>query len=407
MLLVIQDQDSSNIEKPRFYGAFLLYLQLNLYPVKSIIVKEIESKSIVWFEPSNQYLVVEPITARIINDISEKKELQTVASELENDLDIPYEKAIDFIIDLEEKLVKPNMDIEKGTYSNKTNFSRPETFEYTKYYSINSKTFKIEYSTEFEVSLIHPKFAHLETKVLDTFDQSFQIFNHRNHICFVINDELIDSWSQKEIHYFQGKVSMKIIENIYDKLEEQWMGVFHASALSHQDNSILLLGDSGNGKSTSLALLKAHGFNCVADDFVPIDNQQKVYAFPAGISIKKTAVNHLLRHYPELASTAEYYYERLGKTVRYIPQTDINYDATFPCKALVYIKYDPTVEFEIKKISNVFAFESLVPDSWISQKPENVRVFLDWFSSLPCYQLTYSNNEKMINEIGQLLKNDE
>ena len=127
MLLLNQDQETSKIEKPRFYGAFLLYLQLNLYPVKSIIVKEIESKSIVWFGPSNQYLVVEPITARIINDISEKKELQTVASELENDLDIPYEKAIDFIIDLEEKLVKPNMDIEKDTYSNKTNFSNPET----------------------------------------------------------------------------------------------------------------------------------------------------------------------------------------------------------------------------------------------------------------------------------------
>lgn len=374
--------------------------------MKSIIVKEIESKSIVWFEPSNQYLVVEPITARIINGISEKKELQTMASELETDLDIPYEKAIDFIIDLEEKIVKPNMEIEQSPYFNKKNFSRPDSFEYTKYYNINSKIFQVEYSNEFEVSLIHPKFAHLETEASDSFDQSFQIFNHGNHIYFVINDDLVDSWSQKEIHYFQGKVSMKIIEKIYNKLEEKWIGVFHASALSSEENSILLLGDSGSGKSTSLALLNAHGFNCIADDFVPIDNQKEVHSFPAGISIKKTAVDLLLPHYPELATTAEHYYKRLGKTVRYIPQTDINYEATFPCKALVYIKYDPSFEFEIENVSNIFAFESLVPDSWISKNAENVAIFLDWFSSLPCYQLTYSNNEKMINAIGKLLKND-
>ena len=168
---------------------------------------------------------------------------------------------------------------------------------------------------------------------------------------------------------------------------------------------ILFLGDSGSGKSTSLALLQAHGFHCVADDFVPIDNDQLVHSFPAGISIKENSLETLLPYYPTLRSAAEYHYERLNKTVRYIPPKNTDYNTHYQCKALIFIKYDKHIDFEIKPISNMDAFEYLVPDSWISQNANNVAVFLEWFSLLPCYQLNYSNNEKMIAKVGRLFKN--
>jgi serine kinase of HPr protein (carbohydrate metabolism regulator) len=53
------------------------------------------------------------------------------------------------------------------------------------------------------------------------------------------------------------------------------MGIFHASAVSNGEKSILLLDDSGNGKSTSLGLLQANGFTCLADDFIPINSYNK------------------------------------------------------------------------------------------------------------------------------------
>ena len=74
-----------------------------------MILKELEDKSVVWFQNSNQYLVLESITASIVKGISEKREIKEIAAELENELDIPFEKAIDFVIDLEEKIVKPNL----------------------------------------------------------------------------------------------------------------------------------------------------------------------------------------------------------------------------------------------------------------------------------------------------------
>ena len=228
--------------------------------------------------------------------------------------------------------------------------------------------------------------------------------NHLIHL--VLDDEFVGSWEEKNIHYFQGKFSMKIIECIYNKKEAEWMGVFHASAVNYNDENILILGDSGNGKSTSLALLQAQGFQCIADDFVPIDQAQDVYSFPAGISIKKNAVSVLSKEYPTLETSAEYHYERLNKTVRYLPPQKIDYHKKAPCKALVFIKYDATIDFEISEMSKLKAFENLVPDSWISSSSKNAASFLDWFEKMPCYQLTYSNNELMYTAIKRIFEDD-
>ena len=371
-----------------------------------MIVKDLENKSVVWFQNSNQYLVLEPMAASIIKALSQHQKIEEIAAVLEKELEVPFEKAIDFIIDIEEKIVKPNQEAKKSVEQSQSSYSIPEDFEVTKFYLINSKVFKVQFSNEFEVSLIHPKFSHLETSEIVEPHHTLQVFNNGSHTLLLMNDHLIGSWNQKDIHYFQGKFSMKVIESIYDKPEENWMGVFHASALGNQENSVLVLGDSGNGKSTSLALLQAHGFHCIADDFVPVDFQKNVHSFPAGISIKKNSLQTLLSYYPELESSAEFHYKRLNKVVRYLPPKDINYQKKYPCKAFIFIKYNRAVDFEFEEITQLEAFQNLIPDSWISQEPKNVTAFLDWFSSLPCYQLTYSINERMIEKVRNIL-NDE
>ena len=108
-----------------------------------------------------------------------------------------------------------------------------------------------------------------------------------------------------------------------------------------------------------------------------------------------------------IVSVAVYnHFKRLNKTVRYLPPKDINYKKSYPCVGLIFIKYDANTEFECKEISKLETFQNLIPDSWISSIPENVTVFLDWFSELTCYQLTYSKNEFMIEKVKQLFEND-
>ena len=373
--------------------------------MKQIITKKLEDKEIVWFQEANRYLLVEQTAANIINDLYYKEDPKSIATKLNNKIDIPIDIALEFIQKIKNDIVIPNTIGHKVEETN-LSYKIPEKFSFEKFYLINSKIFKVFFSNEFELSLIHPKIAHLEIKQHSIIDFTFQVFNYTKKTFLILDSKLIGSWSIEDIHYFQGKFSMKIIECIYEKEEKDWMGVFHASALNYNKNTLLILGDSGNGKSTSLALLQAQGFQCIADDFVPIDISKKIHTFPAGISIKKNSLPVLLDYYPELKNSAEYHYSRLNKTVRYLPPKNINYHEKNLCKALVFIKYDSKTDFEISKISSLEAFEKLVPDSWISPIPKNATTFLEWFEKLPCYQLTYSNNKKMYAAVKDIFEKE-
>ena len=373
--------------------------------MKQIITKKLEDKEIVWFQEANRYLLVEQTAANIINDLYYKEDPKSIATKLNNKIDIPIDVALEFIQKIKNDIVIPNTIGHKVEETN-LSYKIPEKFSFEKFYLINSKIFKVFFSNEFELSLIHPKIAHLEVKQHSIIDFTFQVFHYSKKTFLILDSKLIGSWSVEDIHYFQGKFSMKIIECIYEKEEKDWMGVFHASALNYNKNTLLILGDSGNGKSTSLALLQAQGFQCIADDFVPIDVSKKIHTFPAGISIKKNSLPVLLDYYPELKNSAEYHYSRLNKTVRYLPPKNINYHEKNLCKALVFIKYDSKTDFEISKISSLEAFEKLVPDSWISPIPKNATTFLEWFEKLPCYQLTYSNNKKMYAAVKDIFEKE-
>ncbi|ARV07654.1 hypothetical protein BTO04_13560 [Polaribacter sp. SA4-10] len=373
----------------------------------NFLYKTTENKTIVWFESSNEYLILENTTAAILKRLSRGVSVNKIAETLSKKLAIPLEKTIDFILDLEKRIYEPKSIIDSKLINDYRDIKTPKSFHFIKYYKVNNLVFKVSYLSEKELSLVHPKFSHLGIDNSESFDFEFDVFINNNYIFLIVDKELIGAWSNKNIHYFQGKFSMQFIQKIHQKKESEWMGVFHASAVSNGEKSILFLGDSGNGKSTSLAILQANGFTCLADDFVPIDvKKQEVYSFPASISIKKNSLETLLPIYPELETTAEYNFKRLNKIVRYLKPNNDNYFAHLPCNDLVFIKYEKGAKMVCNKISKIDAFQQLVPDSWLSPIKENAQIFLDWFEELNCYQITYSNNNEMIQTVSKIFKNE-
>jgi hypothetical protein len=372
--------------------------------LKKIIINPIDSKKIVWFQNSNSYLVVEPLMATIFEKLSNNIDLQEISIWLKNEIDASDHFISNFIDNTVELFNEKNATELKPKLAKIQ--SKIKNYKFHSFFRINNYVFFIEYENENLVSQVFPTFAHLEVETSNKIDFHYQVYEDNDSI-FLLNDgKFIGKWPQSESHIFQGKLSMQIIIDIYQKPEKEWMGVFHASAVSNQKEAMLFLGDSGNGKSTSLAILNAHGFDCIADDFVPIDHQKKVHFYPAAISIKKNSVSTLLSLYPELENSAEYNFNKLKKIVRFLPPKRINYELKPLCKALVFIKYNPEVKIELKKISKIDAFQQLVPDSWISPLNKNASIFMDWFLGLPCYQLTYSDNTEMIDCVTKLF-NDE
>jgi hypothetical protein len=371
------------------------------------LYKVIEGKTITWFENNNEYVVLENTTADILKRLHKGIAVKEIATVLSKKLAVPLDKTIDLILELDKKFFNKKDSKTSEIGNDFRELKKPASFEFIKYYKINDIVFKISFLSEKELSLVHPKFAHLVIDEATAYQNEFDVFINHNYIFLYVNNMFIGSWSSQNVHYFQGKFSMELIQKIHQKEEDEWLGVFHASAISNGKKSMLFLGDSGNGKSTSLALLQANGFTCLADDFVPVDaKKQEVYSFPAAISIKKSSLGTLLPIYPELETSAEYNFIRLNKIVRYLKPNNDDFFAHLPCNDLVFIKYEKDAELSCKEISKIDAFQQLIPDSWLSQKAENAQIFLDWFAGLKCYQLTYSENEKMIASVTKLFTDD-
>ncbi len=374
---------------------------------QKLIFKTINEKTIVWFESSNEYIVLENTTADILKRLDKGTSISEISTALAKKLLVPIGKANDFVLELNKKIYEPKLINENEIINDYRDLKKPNNFQFTKRYKINNIVFKVDFANKLELSLIHPKFAHLEVSISENANHTFEIFENNNYIFLLVNQDFIGAWSKSDVHYFQGKFSMELIQNIHQKQENEWLGVFHASAVSNGKKAILFLGDSGNGKSTSLAILQANGFTCLADDFVPIDaNKQEVYSFPAAISIKKNSLETLLPLYPELENSEEYNLKRLNKIVRYLQPNNNDFFAHLPCNDLIFIKYQKDADISCHKITKIDAFQQLVPDSWLSPIEKNAKVFLNWFVGLNCYQITYSNNNKMIQTVSKIFNNE-
>ena len=379
----------------------------NLIEMSSpLLTKTIEDKRYLWLEGTNQYVVLEHEAFSVVEKLINRVLPKTIAIHLETTLLVPFEAALNFVKELEERVLNSSITVQEKSIIELSKVTIPDKFKVITTYRVNNTLIKVSYKGDLEASYIHPKFAHLETETADK-ETDFEVFTANDKIYLAINNKVKYGWSKEEIHYFQGKFSMEFIQAMYHKEESEWMGVFHASAVSNQQKAVLFLGDSGNGKSTSLALLQKHGFQCLADDFVPVAATNKeVYHFPAAISVKNSSLQTLAPLYPLLNDTKEYHLKRLNKRVRYLPPNYTDTQTHLACKDLVFIKYQKDVALSFSKISKQKAFEQLVPDSWLSPKKENAATFLEWFATLNCYQITYSETNEMVASVTKIFNDD-
>lgn len=371
------------------------------------LIKPLEDKSIVWFAAPNQYVIVEKAAAAIMAKIHNKTPLKNIVKGLKNEMVISSKEAQQLAEDLQDFYLEKSHKLSAKNTKDYKDINIANAFKYVKYYKINELVIKVAYESELELELLHLKFAHLELNKSAKATHTFSVFKKYGELLLYVNNCFIGAWKSDETHYFQGKFSMELVQALYQKKESEWLGVFHASAVAKNEKCMLFLGDSGNGKSTSLALLQAHGFECIADDFVPVDAElQQVYKFPAAISIKRNSLAVLSPFYPELEQSEEFHLKQLEKHVRYLPPIQQRSSMHRPCEGFVFIKYDAKAAFSCAQISNVKAFEKIIPDSWLSPLAENAAAFLDWCSERPCYELIYNDTSEMISEVNKLFNND-
>jgi len=268
--------------------------------------------------------------------------------------------------------------------------------------TILNKTLLFNYETVELENLFRPMFKQFEVEVeveveVEKMD-SLDFFLSDGNYVFRVNDREPQIFGMDDAEHFQGAVLLDILNILHNKTKEDWMAVFHASAVSFGEKALLFTADSGGGKSTLAALLVTNGGKLISDDFVPVSlDDPKVFPLPSALSVKKGALPVLKDFFPELRQLQE---EWDGESELFLPFPEERTEGSpVRAQAIVFVRYDPSAGFSLTRESNLEMMNALLKQSWIPGNAEAAGGFLAWYFSLPVYSLTYSDSEKMSEEI--------
>jgi hypothetical protein len=374
--------------------------KMNLIAKKSII-KVVDDAYVLWLENENRFVWLEEPAYFVVKNHLNGLDRISISKACMSLFQANETESLMFVddilngIDVNEKSNDPEKtDLTNIVVNDVAIFSAHN-------YSINGKILCFRYQTKLFEHYLHPLLQHLETEEESDNQVIFELLEHNKKVVLRVDNQIRGAWGEDEIHLLKGMAFLNIINIAYEKNDDDWMAMIHASAVTNGKKTIVFTASPGSGKSTIAALLQQHGYALLSDDFVPIERySQKAFPFPVAMSVKHGAKKMLSALYPSLANEINDHHTYNQKTVSYL--TFNNEASPVPAQEVIFIKYNPDVDFEIEELPRAKALKMLLDETWTNPSPENAGSFLDWFLGLKCYRLTYSNNEKAISKITQL-----
>lgn len=377
---------------------------MNKKPI-NYIFKHVGDTFVVWLEPANRYLHLQEPAFRILKDWANQIEEEPIIWNCMKEYELPLENARLFVKDVIlqlDTLVSNGYEQQIVSESDESGLNSVHVSFSTKVYSIDGQIFQFNYGDPYLEELIHPGFESQECKINGTEPiHSFSLFYRGDLLILQLKSGKSYQCSGSKIEHFIGLINLQLINVINQTTDRYWMGAVHASAISAGKDAVLFTAPSGSGKSTFAALLYNLGYQVLSDDFAPISlNQPKVYSFPEGISVKNRSLKVLQSYFPELAELGD----SLDEDVRevFLPVSRGQLPEPKPVKAIVFLKYDATVGFEMKRISNLDAMDRFLQQLWLPPTNEVARQFMDWYFQIPCYTLRYSDAVKALDSVSGL-----
>lgn len=358
-------------------------------------IQSVNDYMILWFEKSNQYTIIDNGLFFCIQTFLDTENKEDCITIYKKTFSFSSKKNNEIYLDVKQFLLDRNIPIE--------NESKPEALLnvknriYTKHYSCGELHFEIYYQSKELINYIHPQIIHLETSTKAKPDFWFDIQEENNQINFFTKNQFIRSCTSNHFHELQGKFNMELICSLYNKKQHDWIGLFHASTITKNSESVMLIGTSGSGKSTLTTILTHNGYDLIADDTTPILREDlNTYYFPGCISIKPGAFSTIKPFVPHLDTLPESYLRAYKGGIKYVATPKPKQTNT-PCKTIVLVNYKANADVNLEPIDTKTALKVLIPDSWISPKKENAKAFLDWISTVTFLKLTYSKNQDAID----------
>lgn len=380
-------------------------------PSNPYIKKKIGLSYLIWLQNSNKYILLEEPAWYVFSKTVKRYKVVTVAEHCTRRYNLTAEEGLSFVKDIRAKIVQMNLPDNEPVidipYPDQLKAHRFKPYSLHRY-RFGENLIDFSFETPYFESYLHPMICHLETTDKKEKVAVFELFEFHDRIVFRLDGKIRGVWTYEETHLVKGLIFTNLINVMFDKTDDFWLMTVHASAITNGQKTILIPASPGSGKTTMAAMLQNHGYQIVSDDFVPIDRHSfHAWPFPIALSVKQGSVNLLSAIYSDLEQRPLNYLSA-EKSVRYIwpDHTHEFVNRAFPIKEFVFIKYNPLVDFEWKKIDQVQAIKLLLDQSWISPSEGNAEIFLHQLTQWSFYQLSYSNNKKALEAITNLFDND-
>tara|TARA_R110002050_G_scaffold165656_2_gene296086 strand:+ start:4452 stop:5597 length:1146 start_codon:yes stop_codon:yes gene_type:complete len=375
------------------------------------IKRKIGQSYLVWFQNSNLYFQLEEPAWFVFQEIVRDNQPESVASELEQRYGWTPEESLTFVSEIRFRVDQMNQPLAIGSDSDpepdfaqaaQHNFNSSSGYSYR----LGTRVIRFSFETPWLERYIHPLISHLEAPGNEGEAILFELFTFQEQVVFRSNKEVRGIWGTDESHLVKGMVFLELINVLHQKKKEDWLMTVHASAITNGRKTILFSAAPGSGKTTLAALLRAQGYHLISDDFVPFDKfSMNAYPFPIAMSVKEGSMEVLTSYYPELAGK-QLREVAPNKKVRYLPIENDLMQLIFPVKEIIFVKYNPAIDFQLDQLDFYEALRLLLEQVWVPPTPGNVEILFDRVADLSFYQLNYSDNSKALEAINQLFAND-
>jgi hypothetical protein len=375
----------------------------NIFSPKHIT--QLSNSWVLWFETSNQYLVISNSTKVLLDVFLHSESEQDFEKRLTASLNHSQKKSKAYYTELSEFLNAANTNPKLDATDHQIEMPMLNTSYIVETYGFGKISLAVNYGSVAIQNLIHPQWAHATVLEGEIASAVFDILQMDHHLYLFRNQTYIGHYAVTDYHLLQGQFALQLINSLYNKNESDWIATFHASTVCNDKEAIMIIGDSGNGKSTLAAVLMANGLDVLADDFTPLSAEnQELYRFPSGISVKEGAFSTLKPMFQDFEQFPIYTSTSKNVKIKYIPpMADFGKAAShFPCKKIVMVNYDANAKSEMKTIRIEQVLETLIPESWLSPLASNSKLFLDWLKEVSCYELTYSDNGIAVSQFKKL-----
>lgn len=275
------------------------------------------------------------------------------------------------------------------------------------YYRLLDLELQIGYPGEETASLVHPIFAHLETRsggIGSGMPVFIEIEEHSVDYAVLMNGKLVGECLVRA--ELAPAIQREALLAAYEVTP--CLLAIHAAAVCNDRQCVLMPAAKGSGKSTLMAALLASGYTYLTDELSLLTrDSHRIRPAPVSLGLKRGSWPVLTPVYPILESLPTHIQSE-DVDVKYLtpPAELIASQKAYPVSHVVFPRYDAAMPTVLMPLNHAEAIWRIAEGGYAvpgQLDKDGVERLIDWITPLPCYELSVGKLDDAVRALEALL----